>query len=66
MHESGGRIVGTVQLISDCHMQIRVRFAPSPTGALHVGGARTALYNYLYARGNGGKFILRSADMATH
>ena len=38
---------------------IRVRFAPSPTGNLHVGGARTALFNWLYARKLGGKFILR-------
>jgi len=41
---------------------IRVRFAPSPTGHLHVGGARTALYNWLYARKTGGKFILRIED----
>lgn len=41
---------------------IRVRFAPSPTGYLHVGGLRTALYNYLFARRNGGKFILRIED----
>ncbi|MCF7912700.1 MAG: glutamate--tRNA ligase [Candidatus Cloacimonetes bacterium] len=41
---------------------IRVRFAPSPTGYLHVGGLRTALYNYLYARKVGGKFILRIED----
>ncbi|MBU0723040.1 glutamate--tRNA ligase [Patescibacteria group bacterium] len=38
------------------------RFAPSPTGSLHVGGARTALFNFLYARGQGGKFILRIED----
>ncbi len=43
-------------------MEIRVRFAPSPTGYLHVGGARTALYNYLFAKKNGGKFILRIED----
>jgi glutamyl-tRNA synthetase len=42
--------------------QVRVRFAPSPTGYLHVGGLRTALYNYLFARHNGGKFILRIED----
>lgn len=42
--------------------QIRVRFAPSPTGYLHVGGLRTALYNYLFARKNNGKFILRIED----
>lgn len=41
---------------------IRVRFAPSPTGALHIGGLRTALYNYLFARKNGGKMILRIED----
>ncbi|MBP2025878.1 glutamate--tRNA ligase [Peptoniphilus stercorisuis] len=41
---------------------IRVRFAPSPTGFLHIGGLRTALYNYLYARKNNGKFILRIED----
>ncbi|MGB5871096.1 MAG: glutamate--tRNA ligase [Albidovulum sp.] len=38
------------------------RFAPSPTGYLHIGGARTALFNWLYARGNGGKFLLRIED----
>ena len=42
--------------------QIRVRFAPSPTGPLHIGGVRTALYNYLFARKHGGKFILRIED----
>ncbi|RPF49760.1 glutamyl-tRNA synthetase [Thermodesulfitimonas autotrophica] len=41
---------------------VRVRFAPSPTGSLHIGGARTALFNYLFARANGGKFILRLED----
>ncbi|MFH1362195.1 MAG: glutamate--tRNA ligase, partial [bacterium] len=41
---------------------IRVRFAPSPTGALHIGGARTALFNWLYARNQGGVFILRIED----
>tara|TARA_B100000749_G_scaffold280895_1_gene280604 strand:+ start:35676 stop:37142 length:1467 start_codon:yes stop_codon:yes gene_type:complete len=41
---------------------VRVRFAPSPTGYLHVGGARTALYNFLYAKNRGGKFILRIED----
>ena len=40
----------------------RVRFAPSPTGYLHVGGARTALFNWLFARSTGGKFILRVED----
>jgi glutamyl-tRNA synthetase len=42
--------------------EIRTRFAPSPTGRLHVGGLRTALYNYLFAKRNGGKFILRIED----
>jgi len=41
---------------------IKVRFAPSPTGFLHIGGARTALFNYLYARAQGGAFILRIED----
>src|SRR5438876_2870717 len=43
-------------------MSIRVRFAPSPTGYLHVGGARTALFNWLFARREGGKFLLRIED----
>ncbi len=43
-------------------MSVRVRFAPSPTGALHIGGVRTALYNYLFAKKNAGKFILRIED----
>ena len=42
--------------------QVRTRFAPSPTGYLHVGGARTALFNWLFARKHGGKFILRVED----
>ena len=41
---------------------VRVRFAPSPTGPLHIGGVRTALYNYLFARQCGGKMILRIED----
>ena len=41
---------------------VRVRFAPSPTGPLHIGGVRTALYNFLFARKNNGKFILRIED----
>ena len=43
-------------------MNIRVRFAPSPTGYLHIGGARTALFNWLYARHTGGVFVLRIED----
>jgi glutamyl-tRNA synthetase len=43
-------------------LKVRVRFAPSPTGPLHIGGVRTALYNYLFAKKNGGTFILRIED----
>ena len=43
-------------------MNVKVRFAPSPTGYLHVGGLRTALYNYLFAKGQNGKIILRIED----
>ena len=42
--------------------EVRVRYAPSPTGHLHIGNARTALFNYLYARSQGGKFIIRIED----
>ena len=42
--------------------EVRVRYAPSPTGMQHIGGVRTALFNYLYARSKGGKFILRLED----
>ncbi len=45
--------------------QVRVRFAPSPTGALHLGGVRTALYDYLFAKHNGGSFVLRIEDTDT-
>lgn len=41
---------------------MRVRYAPSPTGDLHIGGLRTALYNYLFAKVNNGKFLLRIED----
>jgi hypothetical protein len=44
------------------HQEVRVRYAPSPTGDLHIGGLRTALYNYLFARINKGKFLLRIED----
>lgn len=43
-------------------MEVRVRFAPSPTGSLHLGGVRTALFNWLFARHEGGKFLLRIED----
>ncbi len=46
-------------------MSVRVRFAPSPTGYLHIGGARTAMYNYLFAKSMGGKYILRIEDTDT-
>jgi glutamyl-tRNA synthetase len=42
--------------------KVRVRFAPSPTGPLHIGGVRTALYNYLFAKKHGGDFLLRIED----
>ena len=48
--------------MSDSQREVRVRFAPSPTGPLHIGGVRTALYNYLFARQHGGKMILRIED----
>jgi glutamyl-tRNA synthetase len=44
------------------HVPVVTRFAPSPTGYLHIGGARTALFNWLYARGRGGRFLLRIED----
>ena len=43
-------------------MEMRVRFAPSPTGPFHIGGARSALFNWLLARKTGGKFIIRTED----
>ena len=43
-------------------MTIRTRFAPSPTGMLHIGGARTALFNFLFSRHHGGTFLLRIED----
>ena len=46
--------------------RVRVRFAPSPTGALHIGGVRTALYNYLFAKQNGGDLVFRIEDTDSH
>lgn len=46
----------------DYNIPVRVRFAPSPSGYLHLGGLRTALFNYLLARKTGGKFLLRIED----
>ena len=43
-------------------MKVRVRYAPSPTGHLHIGNARTALFNYLFARKNNGSFVVRIED----
>ncbi|MFT5868434.1 MAG: glutamyl-tRNA synthetase [Paracoccaceae bacterium] len=48
--------------MADDHPPVVTRFAPSPTGYLHIGGARTALFNWLFARGRGGKFLLRIED----
>lgn len=49
-------------MIENSHQSVRVRFAPSPTGQLHLGGARTALFNWLFARSHNGKFLLRIED----
>eukprot|EP00640_Fibrocapsa_japonica_P000366 CAMPEP_0113938446 /NCGR_PEP_ID=MMETSP1339-20121228/4869_1 /TAXON_ID=94617 /ORGANISM="Fibrocapsa japonica" /LENGTH=552 /DNA_ID=CAMNT_0000941569 /DNA_START=247 /DNA_END=1905 /DNA_ORIENTATION=- /assembly_acc=CAM_ASM_000762 len=54
--------VDNAPVIKATGSDVRVRFAPSPTGTLHVGGARTALFNYLKARNEGGKFVLRIED----
>jgi glutamyl-tRNA synthetase len=54
--------VETCAPIAEMNRLPTVRFAPSPTGALHIGGARTALYNWLYARGTGGALVLRIED----
>ena len=50
--------------MTDQSKPVRVRFAPSPTGELHIGGARTAIYNWAFARAMGGAFILRIQDTA--
>lgn len=47
---------------NEIRRDVRVRYAPSPTGDLHIGGLRTALYNYLFAKMHNGKFILRIED----
>src|SRR2546421_592799 len=48
--------------MAEIRAPVRVRYAPSPTGALHLGGARTALFNYLFARRQAGQFLLRIED----
>ena len=55
-------IIDNTGSFREIHMTLTTRFAPSPTGYLHVGGARTALYSWLYAQKNGGDFILRIED----
>jgi glutamyl-tRNA synthetase len=57
-----GKLDATAPLCYSWRAMVRVRFAPSPTGYLHIGGVRTALFNWLWARKTGGKFILRIED----
>jgi hypothetical protein len=60
IQKSSARFSGHKKLKMQSNMSpVRVRFAPSPTGSLHVGGARTALFNWLVAKKTGGKFIIR-------
>ena len=56
------RVLTMTELSATKDIRPVVRFAPSPTGYLHIGGARTALFNWLYARRHGGQFILRIDD----
>src|SRR5271169_199361 len=60
-----GEISGKMKSSTTTGSGPRVRFAPSPTGYLHVGGARTALFNWLFAKHQGGTFILRVEDTDT-
>ena len=62
---AGARIDAGISARRNAMKPVRVRFAPSPTGLLHVGGARTAIFNYFYAKRFGGKFILRIEDTDT-
>ena len=64
---------GTISDVPQKHLffdmserKVRVRFAPSPTGPLHIGGVRTALYNYLFARQHGGELVFRIEDTDSH
>ena len=60
--EVRSRKLRAIRLMTVVMTEVRVRFAPSPTGALHIGGVRTALWDWLFARHSGGKFILRIED----
>ncbi|KAK3028558.1 hypothetical protein RJ639_039080 [Escallonia herrerae] len=63
LRRTAGRCFSVTASSSEApQVPVRVRFAPSPTGNLHVGGARTALFNYLFTRSKGGKFVLRIED----
>src|SRR5258705_1105409 len=62
IHPATVRCVAQISLSEPPLMKPVVRFAPSPTGYLHVGGARSALFNWLYARHHGGTFVLRIED----
>ena len=55
-------LITSKQAAKMAERRVRVRFAPSPTGALHIGGVRTALYNYLFARQHGGDLVFRIED----
>lgn len=59
---STGRVSGSARKQDGARQRVRTRFAPSPTGFLHIGGVRTALFNYLFAKQNGGQFLLRLED----
>lgn len=62
-NQEGRQISKAMQVnYDDLNQQVRVRFAPSPTGDLHIGGLRTALYNYLFAKSHGGQLVLRIED----
>lgn len=61
MHQNLAKVVDDLYLLA-MSGGVRVRFAPSPTGLLHLGGARTALFNFLFARANQGSLILRIED----
>ena len=62
MNRDIGKNFDTGYTTNEVRRQVRVRFAPSPTGDLHIGGLRTALYNYLFAKMHNGSFILRIED----